>query len=87
MSTCEKCWAETGGGAEYRELLLTREAAGRVCTPEEQAGPDAGECPTCKRRTLHQYTSRPMCGCPPALRAPDAEALAEIRASLNGSER
>lgn len=25
-----------------------------------------------------------MCGCPPALHAPDAAAMAEIRASLNG---
>jgi hypothetical protein len=33
------------------------------CTGEEQAGPDAGECPVCHRKTLHQHTGEPMCGC------------------------
>jgi len=63
MSSCEKCWADSGGGAEYSALLKEREAAGLYCTPEEQAGPDAGECPACKRKTLHQHTGEPMCGC------------------------
>lgn len=63
MSACEKCWADTGG-VGYLELMKEREAAGRVCTSEEQAGPDAGECRLCKRKTLHQYTGEPMCGCP-----------------------
>lgn len=64
MSTCEKCWADTGGGPEYFALLEERGTNGPLCTPEEQAGPDAGECPACKRKTIHQYTGQPMCGCP-----------------------
>ena len=51
MPSCEKCWREAGGNPDrYKELLITRS-----CTPEEQAGPDAGMCPVCKRQTLHQY--------------------------------
>ena len=59
MSACEKCWAAAGGSADrYRELLLKRK-----CTPEEQAGPDASQCPWCGRMTLHQITREAMCGC------------------------
>lgn len=82
MSSCEKCWVDSEGGADYHRLLLERDAAKRVCTPEEQAGPDAGECPFCKRRTLHQYTAEPMCGCRPALQAPSTEAIAAVRAEI-----
>lgn len=69
MSTCEKCWADSQGPYDdatqrYKDLLSERK-----CTPEEQAGPDAGECPMCKRKTLHQHTGEPMCGCPEVLRA------------------
>lgn len=80
MSSCEKCWADSTSAAHYHSLLKEREP--NPCTPEEQAGPDAGECPACKRRTLHQYTAHPMCGCPPALRAPDAECIEAIREDL-----
>lgn len=64
MSACEKCWADAyqgGSGSQaerYQELVRERN-----CTPEQQAGQDAGECPTCKRKTLHQFTREPMCGC------------------------
>jgi len=34
-----------------------------TCTPEEQAGEFASECPKCKRKTLHQYTEECMAGC------------------------
>lgn len=66
MSTCEKCWADSRapGVGPYHQLLAARELMGVVCTPEEQAGPDAGECPSCHRKTLHQHTGQPMCGCP-----------------------
>jgi hypothetical protein len=62
MSACERCWssAQSAGdpSAEYTRLLKMSD-----CTPEEQAGPDARECPVCHRKTLHQYTREPMCGC------------------------
>ncbi len=62
MSACEKCWADSRFASDYNRLLKERE--GNPCTPEEQAGPDARECPACKRMTLHQHTGQPMCGCP-----------------------
>lgn len=55
LVSCEKCWRDAGGDPErYRELLNARDKAGTRCTPEEQAGPDATECPGCKRKTVHQ---------------------------------
>ena len=36
--------------------MRERENAGRSCTPEEQAGPDATVCEACKRKTVHQHT-------------------------------
>ena len=59
MSSCEKCWEDARGDHDRYQKLLAR----RLCTPEEQAGPDAGECPVCHRMTLHQWTKEPMCGC------------------------
>lgn len=62
MSSCEKCWNDAHRGPcvnvarEYERLLAARDAAGQTCTPEEQAGPDATECPVCHRRTVHQWT-------------------------------
>lgn len=51
MPSCEKCWQEAGGDADvYTRLMQVRN-----CTPEEQAGPEATECPECKRRTVHQH--------------------------------
>lgn len=65
MSSCEKCYMDSlVYGRPYMELLESRKA--NPCTPEEQAGPDARECPKCKRKTLHQYTGEPMCGCAPS---------------------
>lgn len=61
MSACEKCWRESRGADNYRELLESRKE--NPCTPEEQAGPDAGECPACKRMTLHQYMAECMNRC------------------------
>ena len=66
MSACEKCWADAGGNADaYGQLLLVRWNLHQVCTPEQQAGPDARKCPRCGRKTLHQHTGQPMCGCNP----------------------
>ena len=69
MSACEKCWRDSASADDhagrYAELMIERELADKVCTDEEQAGPDAGECPVCHRMTLHQYTREPMCGCSP----------------------
>lgn len=63
MSMCEKCWSDAGSHSGYMRLLKEREA--NPCTPEQQAGANAGECPTCKRMTLHQHTGEPTCGCAP----------------------
>jgi len=42
---------------EYYELLDRRNDIDEPkCTPEEQAGPDATECPACQRKTVHQHT-------------------------------
>jgi len=58
MPGCEKCWADSftltyGTGEDrverYQQLIKERD-----CTPEEQAGIDAGICPKCKRKTIHQ---------------------------------
>lgn len=64
MSACEKCWRDSRVNDDYAKLLNKREAAGLVCTPEEQAGPAAKQCPVCKRMTLHQHSREPVCGCP-----------------------
>jgi hypothetical protein len=61
MSACEKCWSDACGDAEEYQRLLGQ----RVCSAEEQAGPDAGECPVCLRKTIHQWTAQAMCGCKP----------------------
>jgi hypothetical protein len=65
MSSCEKCWVDSGGlgAGAYLDLVMERNAAGHQCTPEQQAGRDAGPCPQCNRLTIHQYTGEPMCGC------------------------
>ena len=66
MSICEKCWADAGMDMtgdqplRYLELVKDRDKTGHACTPEQQAGPEAGFCPSCKRWTLHQWTERCM---------------------------
>ena len=72
MASCEKCWADAwrfGEGdqpEEYSRLIRERDATGHTCTPEEQAGPDAGVCPKCGRRAMHQYCNVCMaCGFDP----------------------
>jgi len=50
MVSCEKCWRDAGGNPdEYQRLIKSR-----TCTPEEQAGLDATECPKCKRMAVHE---------------------------------
>jgi len=67
MSTCEKCWSDAHRGPqysvadEYAKLIEARRE--RPCTPEQQAGADAGTCPVCGRNSVHQTTREPMCGC------------------------
>lgn len=66
MSSCEKCRRDANRYSgdvidEYRRLLEERHSS--PCTPEERAGPGATECPRCDRKTIHQYTQEPMCGC------------------------
>lgn len=67
MSACEKCWRDAHRGPDYsvadEYARLMNERKDHPCTFEDQAGPDAGECPTCHRMTLHQLTREPMCGC------------------------
>jgi hypothetical protein len=63
MSACEKCWSDAHGAddkaAEYARLIRERTGE-RACTAEQQAGPDAGICPACGRRTAHQHTGECM---------------------------
>lgn len=61
MSSCEKCWRDSRTAENYSELLESRK--GHPCTPEEQAGPDASECPLCKRMVIHQFTGECMVKC------------------------
>ena len=61
MSSCEKCWSDSRAMENYQEVLESSKL--HPCTPEEQAGQSAESCPVCKRKTLHQYTREPMCGC------------------------
>ena len=64
MSACEKCWTDAGGDAgKYASLLAEREAAGTVCSPEQQAGRDATDCPGCGRRAIHRYTGECTADC------------------------
>lgn len=58
MPSCEKCWRDAHGDPEkYRRLLEKRNASGRKCTPEQQAGgEDAELCEFCGRRTVHVYS-------------------------------
>lgn len=74
MSSCEKCWADASRVAylamsstadEYQRLMTKRKD--NPCTPEAQAGECAGECPSCGRKTIHQHTKEPMCGCSAAV--------------------
>ena len=59
MPACEKCWRDSRsadgrtGHDAYTRLLAERQP--HPCTPEEQAGPDAGFCSACGRKTIHQY--------------------------------
>lgn len=72
MSACEKCWRDAHRGPQFsvaeEYARLMEERRDHPCTPEQQAGPDADQCPLCGRMTLHQYTREPMCGC----ESPDA---------------
>lgn len=66
MSSCERCWADSyipGGPVGKRNERYSRLIRKRDCTPEQQAGPDAAECPACGRESIHQVTGEPMCGC------------------------
>ena len=67
MSSCEKCWRDSRydlSSTAYHDMLAKRDGIReRKCTPEEQAGPEATECQRCGRKTIHQITREPMCGC------------------------
>ncbi len=61
MASCERCWEmsrivarETGEeqAEAYRRLVRTSD-----CTPEQQAGREAKECPRCEARTVHQHVN------------------------------
>ena len=54
MPVCEKCWEDAGGScSRYYYLLYDRKD--NPCTPEQQAGPSATDCPYCHRKTIHQH--------------------------------
>jgi hypothetical protein len=65
MSTCEKCWTDAHRvypygdiTEEYRRLIEARKD--NPCTPEEQAGEEAGVCKLCGRKARHQWTGECM---------------------------
>lgn len=60
MSSCEKCWVDAGGDVGLYQELVERRGRFALCTPEDQAGPGAEDCPKCGRRTLHQITGECM---------------------------
>ena len=67
MASCEKCWADsytiTYGADESRIEKYQQLIKERSCTPEEQAGIDAGTCLKCERKAVHQITGDCMnCG-------------------------
>jgi hypothetical protein len=70
MPSCERCWTDSalarymGDTDAYYQLVEQRGPTG--CTPEQQAGPDATECPRCRRMTQHQHCQVCMVpGCAP----------------------
>lgn len=67
MPACEKCWRDAGAEAFSSQgdkvAIYHRLLDERRCTPEEQAGEDAGQCGSCGRRAVHQYVGCCMaCG-------------------------
>ena len=70
MASCEKCWGDAymrsrenpikAQAEHYADLVAER--AESPCTPEEQAGHDAKDCPKCERKTIHQY-AKVCCAC------------------------
>jgi hypothetical protein len=70
MPGCEKCWRDAQSpfcdeAEEYARLIKERDKSG-VCSPEEQAGEHASDCPKCTRKTLHQHCGICMaCGFDP----------------------
>ena len=68
MSTCEKCWRDAHAGGPYADVAenyarLLEKRKDKPCTPEQQAGENAGWCPKCDRKVLHQHTGKCMAGC------------------------
>jgi hypothetical protein len=63
MSVCERCWSDAAGDVAHYEALLDARRS-QPCSPEQQAGPNAAQCPGCGSQTIHQHTGEPMCGCP-----------------------
>lgn len=60
MPSCERCWRDAHSGYPYVDVAeryaeLIAERRETPCTPEQQAGPDAWNCPKCDRRTIHQW--------------------------------
>ncbi len=63
MATCEKCWDDAYMRTHSEPMIcqvdhyynLLKERKENPCTPEEQAGAGATECPKCKRITVHVY--------------------------------
>jgi hypothetical protein len=71
MASCEKCWNDsftlTYGTSEDRVECYQQLIKERNCTPEEQAGPDANQCPICKRKAVHQIINECIaCGYKPS---------------------
>jgi len=56
MASCEKCWSDAHRGDQFsvadEYLRLVKEREENPCTPEQQAGDEAEQCPSCDRATV-----------------------------------
>ena len=60
MSSCERCWRDAAGDPDRYQRLIR---SPKDCTPEQQAGRDAGWCSVCRVRAVHEITRECMaCG-------------------------
>mgnify|MGYP003405464791 len=70
MASCEKCWTDAyfrvfenpmkSQAQHYQDLIDEREDT--PCSPEDQAGIDAGICSKCSKKTVHQH-AKVCCNC------------------------
>lgn len=84
MSSCERCWSMAYDPYSSQSERYQENIATHTCTPEQQAGEGAGECPECHRMTKHQHTDELMCGCThDPVRNVELQRIAHQQATVN----